>query len=45
MNSGIGLATTGDMPTNIGSGIFKADCKLGMVLISQEETKQPTNNS
>jgi len=28
-NSGIGLATTGDMPTNIGSGIFKADCKLG----------------
>ncbi len=29
VNSGIGLATSGDMPTNIGSGIFKADCKLG----------------
>ncbi|HOO97355.1 MAG TPA: stalk domain-containing protein [Caldisericia bacterium] len=28
-NSGIGLATTGDMPLNVGSGTFKADCKMG----------------
>ncbi|MCE5176577.1 MAG: stalk domain-containing protein [Caldisericales bacterium] len=28
-NSGIGLATSGDLPANIGSGVVKLDCKIG----------------
>ncbi len=43
-NSGIGLATSGDIPVNIGSGIVKLDCKAGdgFDFSLGNKTKDPT---
>lgn len=43
-NSGFGLATSGDLPVNIGSGVVKVDCKAGdgFDLSLGNKTKDPT---